>query len=118
TDCWDEDPEKRPTTEFVLKTLNGVTERTITQAPNVSEIALDQKVDNSTQISSPVSSSIGEANRDFRFPQLPKGRPLLIVLIAITILLLVLMTKTGVHLENNTSEVKNTIHHLERSDLY
>src|SRR6185369_16531915 len=62
-DCWDEDPDKRPTIEFVLKTLNQITWITKTnQALDTSKTPVDQHVENSISISLPASESIENFN--------------------------------------------------------
>src|SRR2546423_5049808 len=46
TDCWNEDPQKRPTLEFVLETLNKITwETNITKASDTSKTPLDSQDD-------------------------------------------------------------------------
>ena len=61
TNCWGEDPEKRPTIEFVLEALNKITwGPKITKATGMSKTQ-DQ---NFTSISSPVIISTWKANFD------------------------------------------------------
>src|SRR6185369_1230858 len=61
TDCWDEDPEKRPTIEFVMETLNGITWRTtISQAPDASKTALTCSIDQTGEFLEKVTSKVKE----------------------------------------------------------
>src|SRR5581483_5047616 len=58
TKCWNEDPDERPTIEFILTTLDTISWKTkSTSTPDISEMPTDDHVENSALFSLPINIS-------------------------------------------------------------